>query len=121
MAHILAVDDAKVIRMLVQSVLEAQGHQVTLAEDGAEAIAWARENSVDMVITDLNMPNMGGMSLTAALRKLDHYQYTPILVMTTEDGSYKKNKAKNSGATGWIQKPVDEERLIKAVEKTLSK
>ncbi len=121
MAHILAVDDAKVIRMMVQSILEAQGHQVTLAEDGTEAIAWARENTVDLVITDLNMPNMGGMSLTAALRKLEHYKFTPILVMTTEDGNYKKNKAKNSGATGWIQKPVDAERLIRAVDKTLSR
>lgn len=121
MAHILAVDDAKVIRMLVQSVLEAEGHQVTLAEDGTEAIAWARDNAVDLVITDLNMPNMGGMVLTAALRKLEHYRYTPILVMTTEDGSYKKNKAKNSGATGWIQKPVDETRLIRAVDKTINK
>ena len=121
MAHILAVDDAKVIRMMVQSVLESHGHQVTLAEDGVEAMAFARDNSVDLVITDLNMPNMGGMNLTAALRKLDAYRFTPILIMTTEDASYKKNKARNSGATGWIQKPVDEERLIRAVDKTLSK
>jgi two-component system chemotaxis response regulator CheY len=121
MAHILAVDDAKVIRMMVKSVLESQGHQVTLAEDGVEAMAFARQNTVDLVITDLNMPNMSGMNLTASLRKLDSYQFIPILIMTTEDASYKKNKARNSGATGWIQKPVNEERLLQAVKKTLYK
>ena len=121
MAHILAVDDAKVIRMMVKTILEDHGHQVTLAEDGREALKFARENEVDLVITDLNMPNMGGMSFTAALRNLDAYRYTPILIMTTEDSDYKKNKAKGSGATGWIQKPVNEERLLRAVEKTLSK
>jgi len=75
MAHILAVDDSKVIRMMVKSVLESHGHQVTLAEDGREALNWARENDVDLVITDLNMPNMSGMVLTASLRNLDHYRF----------------------------------------------
>ena len=117
MAHILAVDDAKVIRLMVSSVLEKDGHTVTLAENGREALNFARDNSVDLVISDLNMPIMNGMVLAAALRNLDNHRFTPI--MTTEDSDYKKNKAKSSGASGWIQKPVDAERLLKAVNKTL--
>jgi two-component system chemotaxis response regulator CheY len=119
MAHILAVDDAQVIRELVKTVLEAQGHQVTTAEDGREAMNFARENSVDLVISDLNMPNMSGMNLVASLRRLEHYAHTPILIMTTEADDYKKKKAKASGATGWIQKPVTQERLVAAVTKTV--
>lgn len=119
MAHILAVDDAKVIRLMVQSTLEREGHTVTLAENGREALNFARDNTVDLVITDLNMPIMNGMVLAAALRNLDEHRFTPILIMTTENSDYKKSKAKSSGASGWIQKPVDPERLLKAVKKTL--
>jgi two-component system chemotaxis response regulator CheY len=121
MAHILAVDDALVIRQMVSAVLTAHGHEVSLAEDGKQALEFARDNTVDLVITDLNMPNMTGMSLITSLRRLDNYKFTPILIMTTEDADYKKQKAKSSGATGWIQKPVTEERLMNAVNKTLSK
>lgn len=119
MAHILAVDDALVIRELVRTVLEANGHQVSTANDGREAMAFARENSVDLVISDLNMPNMSGMNLVASLRHLESYAKTPILIMTTEVDEYKKKKAKSSGATGWIQKPVTAERLLAAVQKTV--
>jgi len=121
MAHILAVDDAKVIRLMVSTVLEKEGHTVTLAEDGREALNFARDNSVDLIITDLNMPVMNGMVLAAALRNLDNHRFTPILIMTTEDSDYKKSKAKSSGVSGWIQKPVDAERLLKAVDKTLNR
>ena len=121
MADILAVDDAKVIRLMVKSILESEGHTVTVAENGREALDFARKNSVELIITDLNMPNMSGMVLTAALRNLDNHRFTPILIMTTENCDYKKSKAKSSGASGWIQKPVDAERLLKAVDKTLNR
>ncbi len=119
MARILAVDDSKTIRTMVKLVLEGQGHKVAVAEDGVEAMKFARSKTADLVISDLNMPNMGGMSLANNLRRLDNYKSVPILIMTTESADYKKNKAKSSGANGWIQKPVDQERLIKAVNRVL--
>ena len=119
MARILAVDDSPAIRTLVKVVLEGAGHKVAVAEDGVEAMAFARKRTADLVITDLNMPNMSGMSLAGNLRRLENYQNVPILIMTTESSDYKKNKAKHSGATGWIQKPVDQDRLITAVNKVL--
>ncbi len=119
MAHILAVDDALVLRELVRTVLEVHSHQVTTAEDGREAMSFARENPVDLVISDLNMPNMGCMNLVASLRRLAHYALPPILIMTAEADDYKKKKAKSSGATGWIQKLVTENRLLSAVAKTV--
>ncbi|OUR89425.1 response regulator [Methylophaga sp. 42_8_T64] len=121
MAHILAVDDSQAIRLMVQSVLEKEGHKVTSAESGIDALGVARENSVDLIITDLNMPNMGGMALVGHLRKIDNHRFTPILIMTTEHSDFLKAKAKSAGASGWIKKPVDEERLLRAVDKTLNR
>ena len=119
MASILAVDDSLAIRSLMQVVLEGDGHTVFTKENGREALEFARGHSVDLVITDLNMPEMGGMSLVAHLRRLDTYKNTPILVITTETADYKKQKAKGVGATGWIAKPVDKDRLLNAVARTV--
>lgn len=119
MASILAVDDSEAIRTLMKVVLENAGHTVFLKENGREALDFARDHTVDLVITDLNMPEMGGMSLVGNLRRLDNYKTKPILVMTTETADYKKQKAKTVGATGWIAKPVDKDRLLQAVEKTV--
>jgi len=119
MAKILAVDDSLAIRSMLKMVLEDAGHKVVIAEDGVEAMKVARNRVADLVISDLNMPNMGGMSLVNNLRRLEHYQEVPILIMTTESDKYKKDKAKKSGANGWIQKPVEQERLIAAVNKVL--
>ncbi len=119
MANILAVDDSQAIRTLMKVVLEAEGHNVFVKENGREALEFARGHTVDLVITDLNMPEMGGMSLVGHLRRLDEYKRKPILVITTETADYKKQKAKSVGATGWIAKPVDKDRLITAVAKTV--
>ena len=119
MASILAVDDSNAIRTMMKVVLESEGHNVFVKENGRVALEWAKDHTVDLVITDLNMPEMGGMSLVAHLRRLDAYKDKPILVITTETADYKKSKAKNVGATGWIAKPVDKDRLLKAVKKTV--
>ncbi len=121
MAHILAVDDQRVMRELVKSVLEGEGHQVLIAEDGVEAMSIARENSFDLVLTDINMPNMNGISLVSKLRRLEAYASTPIIMLTTESADFKKDKAKRMGANGWLQKPFDPDRLIKAVNSTLAR
>ena len=117
MATILSVDDSRVMREMIKSVLESNGHTVLLANDGVEAMTVARANKADLVLADINMPNMNGISLLSKLRNLDGYQYVPIIMVTTEEAEYKKAKARNSGATGWLQKPFTPERLLAAVKK----
>jgi len=121
MAKILAVDDMRSMRELVKSVLEKQGHTVTIMDDGDSALSFARTASVDLVISDINMPKMTGLELITELRNLPNYANTPILMLTTEDAAEKKQTARSAGANGWIQKPFNPERLISAVNTTLSK
>jgi two-component system chemotaxis response regulator CheY len=121
MANILAVDDQRVMREMVKMVIEQMGHTITVAVDGVDALEKIREESFDLIISDLNMPNMGGISLVSKIKRLDEYKFTPILMLTTESSSYKKEKAKGLGASGWLTKPFDPARLQKAVEKLLSK
>ena len=120
MAKILAVDDSRTIREMVKAILEQMGHEVLLACDGREAMDIAREAPVDLVLTDINMPNMNGTSLVYKLRRMDTYQNVPILMLTTETADFKKEKSKNLGANGWIQKPFDAARLEKAVKTMLA-
>lgn len=121
MTHILVVDDQATMRTMIQAVLERAGHNVTTAEDGVDAMNKLRGDQFDMVITDINMPNMTGLSLVPKIRRLDNYQYIPILMLTTESSDYKKDKARNSGASGWLTKPFDPTRLLTAVNKLLKK
>jgi two-component system chemotaxis response regulator CheY len=119
MARILSVDDSRTIRDLVSTILKAEGHEVVVAEDGMKAMEIARTETFDLVLSDINMPVMSGISLISKLRNLAGYEYIPIVMLTTEGGDYKKNKAKISGATGWLQKPFTPERLVTAVNKLL--
>ncbi len=117
MARILCVDDAKSMRDLMCGILTQENHEVTTACDGVEAIRIARNNSFDLALLDVNMPNMNGLSLLSKLRNLEHFKYTPIVMVTTETSNYRKNKAKSHGATGWLAKPFTAERLLAAVNK----
>ncbi len=121
MARILAVDDMRSMRELVKTVLEKRGHQVDIMDDGETALAYATSHQVDLVISDINMPIMNGISLVEALRNLPAYRRVPILMLTTEDAQNKKDQARAAGANGWIQKPFNPERLVNAVDKTLAK
>jgi len=119
MAKILTVDDAKVIRDLVEAVLIENGHEVVTANDGVEGLEATRNNQFDLVLSDINMPNMTGISMVSKVRRLAGYEHTPIIMLTTESSDFKKNKAKTMGASGWLQKPFDPERLMKAVNKLI--
>jgi len=119
MASILLVDDSASMREMVSFTLKGVGHEVNEAEDGVEALEFAKKNSVDLVITDVNMPNMDGITLTAELRKLDSYKFTPILILTTETGSVRKEQGKVAGATGWIEKPFDPDNLLGTINRVL--
>lgn len=119
MARILAVDDMRSMRELVKSVLEKRGHEVFIHENGDKALEFARSNKVDLVISDINMPEMTGVELVSHLRQIPDYAATPILMLTTESTLDKKQSARLAGANGWIQKPFNPERLANAVEKTV--
>lgn len=121
MAKILAVDDQLTIRELVSAVLKPKGHTVETAEDGLKALKMAGNNSYDLIITDVNMPNMNGIAFVGKVRELSHMKYTPILMLTTESGSDIKATARNMGASGWLTKPFDAHRLSNAVKKLLAK
>jgi len=119
MASILAVDDSPSMRQMVSYTLESGGYDVVMANDGIEALKIAEETDVSLVLTDINMPNMDGITLVQELRKLDNYKYKPILVLTTESSTQKKMQGKAAGATGWIVKPFEPTQLLKTLRRVL--
>ncbi|MCB1774122.1 MAG: response regulator [Gammaproteobacteria bacterium] len=119
-ASILAVDDSASMRQMVSFTLKGAGYDVVEAADGVEALNIAKTRSVNLVITDVNMPNMDGISLIRELRALPTYKFTPLLMLTTESSADKKQQGKAAGATGWIVKPFNPEQLLNTVKKVLS-
>ena len=119
MAKILAVDDSASMRQMVSFTLNGAGHSVVEASDGVEALKMAKGGAFDLVISDVNMPNMDGISLIKELRQLPTYKFTPILMLTTESSMDKKMAGKSAGATGWIVKPFNPDQLLATVNKVL--
>ena len=113
----LTVDDSKTRREMVSFTLKGAGFDVMEAEDGNHALTVLGGQRVDIVITDLNMPNMNGLDLIRSLRSNPQYQGTPILMLTTESDGTKKEEGKTAGATGWIVKPFQPDKLIAIVNK----
>ncbi|MDF1588165.1 MAG: response regulator [Gammaproteobacteria bacterium] len=119
MANILAVDDSASMRQMVAFTLKGAGHAVTDAVDGKQALDLAGTQTFDLVLTDVNMPVMDGITLTKELRALTDYRFTPILILTTEAGMEKKQQGRAAGATGWLVKPFNPEQLLATVRKVL--
>lgn len=119
MAKILVVDDSKVIRDMMQAILENQGHTVTTAVDGLEGLEIAKKETFAIIFSDINMPKMSGITLTGKIKQLENNKYTPIVMVTTEDAEYRKQKARDNGAAGWLVKPVTEDRVLKALKKLI--
>ena len=119
MAKILAVDDSASMRQMVAFTLSGAGHEVVEAADGLQALNAARKTAVDLVLADVNMPNMDGITLVTELRKLPDYRFTPILMLTTESSTDKKMQGKAAGATGWIVKPFNPDQLLATIRKVL--
>lgn len=113
----LTVDDSKTIREMVSFTLKNNGFEVIEAEDGKHALQVLQGKDVNVIITDLNMPNMDGFQLIQALRSDPKYKFTPILMLTTEGDATKKEQGKQAGATGWIVKPFNPEKLLQVVSK----
>lgn len=119
MKQILAVDDSRSLRQMVNFSLTTAGYGVTEAGDGEEALKLAQSRQFDLVLTDQNMPNMDGLTLIQRLRQMPNFKRTPILMLTTESSDEMKAQGRAAGATGWIVKPFDPERLITVVNKVL--
>ena len=117
MTRILAVDDSRSMRRMVSFALRTSGFEVLEATDGQEAFEMARKEQVDLVLTDINMPRMGGIELIRRLRETPSYKYTPILTLTTESSAARKAEGKAAGATGWIVKPFEPHQLVCVVER----
>jgi two-component system chemotaxis response regulator CheY len=118
-ATILAVDDSASMRQMVSFTLKHAGYEVIEAADGVDALDFARSNSVSLVLTDVNMPRMDGITLVRELRQLAAYKFTPMLVLTTESGADKKMQGKQAGATGWLVKPFNPDKLLATIAKVL--
>ena len=115
--RVMTVDDSRSMRELVGYTLRQGGFEVSEAEDGKQALAVLQTASVDVIITDLNMPNMDGVALIRALRAHPKFRATPILMLTTEGDATKKAEGKSAGATGWLTKPFDPQKLIDVVKR----
>lgn len=118
MKKILYADDAMSLRQLVEMVL-GKKYQLTLAEDGQQALQYATEQDFDLIISDINMPNMTGLELLEQLRNQDKHRFTPVLMLTTEASQEMKQTGKQLGATGWLIKPFDPDKLVKTIERVL--
>jgi len=118
-ARIMTVDDSLSMRLMVRLSLEEVGFDVTEAVDGVDALEKLNDSKCELVIADLNMPNMNGIELIRKLREHPDYRFTPILMLTTESGGSIKEEGRKAGATGWIVKPFKPEHLIGAVKKVL--
>ena len=116
---VLSVDDSASALQMVKLTLTGAGYQVVQAANGADGLAKARANAVDMVLTDLNMPVMDGFGLIRELRKLPAFKGVPIIFLTTESDPGLKQQAKAAGATGWITKPFQQEQLVSVVRKVI--
>src|ERR1035438_10050821 len=117
MKQVLTVDDSASVRQMVSFTLRKAGYGVMEAVDGKQGLEKAGGQKFDLVITDLNMPVMDGIEMTARMRKLPGYSFTPILMLTTESQPEKKDAGRKAGATGWIVKPFQAEQLIAVVQK----
>lgn len=119
MHSILAVDDSASMRKMVSFTLTGAGYKVVEAVDGQDAFEKAQVQFFDLVLTDQNMPRMDGLGLTKKLREHPNFKSTPILILTTESSDQMKQAGRAAGATGWLVKPFDPNRLIEIIQKVI--
>lgn len=117
--EILVVDDCKTTRKLLTYIIQSKGYQVILAENGIEALEKLGQNTIGLIVTDLNMPQMNGLELAENVRDNDSYTEVPIIMVTTELGENNRARAEEIGVNTYFVKPVTPEELIEEVERCL--
>lgn len=120
-AKVLAIDDSRTMRNLIAATLSENGFDVHLASDGVEGLEQLDKAAPDLIITDINMPRMDGFGVIEGVRASLTHADIPILVLTTESGAELKARARKSGATGWIVKPFDDQRLVSTIHRVLGR
>ncbi len=116
---IMVVDDSPSVRQMMSFTLENAGYAVVEAEDGEDALKKLVGSTVNMIVTDLNMPNINGFELIRSIRSKSDHKYIPIVVLTTEYHESKKKKSKEAGATGWITKPFKPDQLLDVIKRVI--
>ncbi|MBF0567545.1 MAG: response regulator [Nitrospirae bacterium] len=116
---IMTVDDSASVRQMVAFTLKGAGYTVVEAVDGKDALSKLAQTQINMMITDLNMPNLDGIGLIKGVRAMPAYKFIPIVMLTTESQDSKKQEGKSAGATGWIVKPFKPDQLLAVVKKVL--
>lgn len=116
---IMTVDDSASIRQMVSFTLREVGYEVLEAVDGQDALQKLIEKSVHLIITDLNMPIMDGITLIKNIRNSATHQYVPIVILTTESQNGRKEEGKQAGATGWIVKPFKQDQLLAVIKRII--
>ena len=116
---IMTADDSASVRQMVSFTIRDAGYEVIEAVDGRDALSKANGQTIHMVITDLNMPNLDGIGLIRELRALPAFKFIPIILLTTESQAEKKQEGKTAGATGWIVKPFKPEQLLAVIRKVI--
>jgi two-component system chemotaxis response regulator CheY len=119
MTKVLVVDDSNSIRDMVSFTLKSAGYETVEAKDGQDGLNKAQRATFDLVISDVNMPNMDGIELCQELRKLPSFKFTPILMLTTESSGDMKTRGKAAGATGWLVKPFNPEKLLATIKRVV--
>lgn len=117
--QILIADDSESIREVLAFNLENAGYKVLVARDGVEALQYFDGRPIDLLLTDYHMPNLNGLELTVKIRQTENYKFIPILVLTTEKQVEIIREAKDSGATGWLLKPFNTEKLLQTLRKVI--
>ena len=116
---ILSVDDSASVRQMVTFALENAGYEVVTAVDGRDAMERLKATPVDLIITDLNMPNLDGIELVRQVRAMPRFKFVPIVLLTTESEETRKQEGRAAGATGWIVKPFKQDQLLAVVKRVL--
>ena len=113
--RVMAVDDSETVRQVLSMALEGAGYEVVEASDGLNALKLLEEDEIDLLVTDLNMPKMDGISLIRHVRQRPGFRFLPIIMLTTESSVDQKDQGKKAGASGWITKPFRPEQLLAVV------
>jgi len=116
---ILVVDDSSSVRSVLGITLKSAGYDVITACDGKDALSKMTGSKIHLIVSDVNMPNMDGISFVKEVKKLQAYKFTPVCMLTTESGNSKKQEGKDAGAKAWIVKPFQPPKLLEVVSKLI--